>query len=97
MPLKTDWCPAEPEHVEAHVPEKSGIYELRVADETVYIGRTETLQTTLLAHLEGQDIDQYRVKKAGYFRSQQAMHRTHYDLFIDYNGHPPPWNDGRPS
>ncbi|MFC4359285.1 GIY-YIG nuclease family protein [Halobium salinum] len=96
MPINKNWSKATKKHIEANVPAKGGVYELKSFGEQVYVGSSRNLQERLLTHLEKRSPNKYRFETAGWLQSHQKLERKHYTRFVDKYGKPPHWNDRRP-
>ena len=78
----SEWKALTKDNVEK-VPEKSGVYRLDTAKETLYIGKSDDLKRRLLEHLNSDDPC---IKKATIFKYlvTTSPERTEDDLLKEY-------------
>lgn len=95
MPIRKRWSDATEERIRANAPRRTGVYELRVDDEVVEIGRARNLRGTLLKRLADEPT-QYRFQVVPFLASTERCHRNHVDRYLEQEGELPAWMDSRP-
>jgi hypothetical protein len=96
MSIKKNWSRADPKHINANVPTKGGVYELKAFGELVYIGKTSNLRRRLLEHLNERNPNYYRFKKAGFFQSPSSLESDHLEAYGSTQSETPSWNEQLP-
>lgn len=92
MPLGTPWRTARRSDIEADVPARPGVYELKAFGELVYIGRADDLRTAIAEHVASKRPNGYRYDTATLLVTPRTLQRYHLERYEDRHGERPPWN-----